>query len=108
MPNDQLLIALIIMFCLILLTICCTAFLIELKRLQTINLDYQKAIYKQQVLMTRELMEIAVHTHNTTVFSRILAHKLDPIEYRKAVEKLSKEVNRNNPISKINLTKTFE
>ncbi len=91
MPNDQLLIALIIMFLLILLTIFCTAFLIEVKRLQTINLDYQKAIYKQQVLITRELIEIAVYTRNTTVFSSILAHKLDPIEYKKAVEKLQNQ-----------------
>ncbi len=93
MPNDQLLIALIIMFCLILLTICCIAFLIELRRLQYINLDYQKAIYKQQVLMTRELIEIAVYTHNTTVFSSVLANKLDPVEYRKAVEQLQNKQN---------------
>lgn len=91
MPNDQLLIALIIMFCLILLTICCTAFLIELKRLQTINLDYQKAIYKQQVLILRELIEIAVYTRNTTVFSSILAHKLDPTEYKKAIQQLQNQ-----------------
>lgn len=83
----------IITFCIILLTVCCITFLIELRRLQYINLDYQKAIYKQQVLMTRELIEIAVYTHNTTVFSRVVAHKLDPAECKKATQQLLETVD---------------